>query len=110
MATFTHNVDFSTLDPAQKLHILNEMGFQEAAPLEHAVNCTSRQGSGLRCDCLPGTTSFKAPADVKRYMGETMEARQEFAEKRQEYENDGIGESPGSWTYHLERTAPRYQS
>src|SRR5690349_21329894 len=59
MAEFTHKVDFSTLDPAQKLHILKEMGFREDGPLEHTINCTSRQGSGLRCTCLPGTTSFK---------------------------------------------------
>lgn len=110
MAEFTHKVDFSALDPAQKLHILKEMGFREDGPLEHAVNCVSRQGSGLRCTCLPGTTSFKAPADVQRYMGETMEARQEFGEKRQAYENDGEGDHPGSWVDYLTRTAPRYQS
>ena len=109
MAEFTHTVDFKSLDPAQKLQILSEMGFVEASPLEHAVNCTSRQGSGLICDCLPGTTSFKAPADVKKYMGETLEARQEFADQRQEFENDGIGKHPGSWLNHLARTAPRYR-
>lgn len=109
MAEFTHKVDFAGLPPEQKLQILKEMGFKEDGPPEHAVNCTSRQGSGLVCDCLPGTTSFKAPADVKKYMGETMEARQKFAELRSEYENDGIGSSPGSWVDYLERTAPRYR-
>jgi hypothetical protein len=109
MAEFTHKVDFSTLDPAQKLHILKEMGFREDGPLEHTINCTSRQGSGLRCTCLPGTTSFKAPADVKKYMGETTEARQAFGELREAYFNDGEGENPGSWVDYLTRTAPRYQ-
>lgn len=109
MAEFTHKVNFAGLSPAQKLAILKEMGFKEDGPLEHGVNCTSRQGRGLKCDCLPGTTSFKAPADVKKYLGETMEARQVFAELRSEYENDGIGENPGSWADYLARTAPRYQ-
>lgn len=103
-------INYLALTPAQKIWVMREMGFQEDSPMEHTVNCTSRQGDGLRCTCIPGTTSFKAPNDVRRYMGETNVARIAFAEKRSEYENDGIGENPGSWFDHLEKTAPRYNS
>lgn len=109
MAEFTHKVDFSSLSPESKLQILKEMGFGEVTPREHAYGCTSLQGSGLRCTCMPPLTTWTAPGDVRRYMGETKAARQEFAEKRWAYLNDGIGDSPGSWVYHLEQTAPRYQ-
>lgn len=103
-------INYLAMSPEQKLQILREMGFREDSPLEHGVNCVSRQGSGLICTCWPGTTSFKAPTDVRRYMGETNEARQEFAKKRADYLNDDIGENPGSWFNHLEKTAPRYNS
>lgn len=103
-------INYLALTPAQKLWVMREMGFREGTPLEHGIDCTSRQGSALRCTCWPGTTSFKAPGDVRRYMGETSEARQAFAEKRSEYENNGIGNSPGSWFDHLEKTAPRHNS
>jgi hypothetical protein len=103
-------INYAALDPRTKLQILKEMGFQEVGPREHGVDCTSRQGSGLICDCLPGTTSFKATGDVKRFLGETQEARVEYAAKRSEYQNDGIGDSPGSWSSYLERTAPRHNS
>lgn len=103
-------INYLALSPDQKLWVMREMGFREENPLEHGINCGSRQGSGLRCTCLPGTTSFKAPGDVRRYMGETDEARRGFAEKRAEYENDGIGKNPGSWFDHLSETAPRHNS
>lgn len=102
--------NYLALSPQQKLQVMEAMGFREGSPLEHGVDCVSRQGSGLICTCWPGTTSFKAPGDVRRYMGETNEDRREFAEKRAEYENDGIGENPGSWVDHLAKTAPRYNS
>lgn len=108
MAEFTHRVNFSSLSPAQKIEILKELGFRESTPDEHAPNCTSRQGGGLRCTCIPPTTSWKAPGDVVKFMGETMEARQTFAEKRSTYENDGVGGSPGLWVDYLAKTAPRY--
>lgn len=110
MAEFTLKVEYAGLSPEMKLKILKEMGFREDGPLEHAVDCVSRQGSGFICTCWPGTTSFKAPADVKRYMGEDETARQEFARRRQEFQNDGDGENPGPWYAHLERTAPRYNT
>lgn len=103
-------IHLSTLSPAEKLEALKEMGFTEVPPEEHTINCTSIQGSGLRCTCIPPTTSFKAPLDVRVYMGENVERRQSFAEKRWENMNDGIGESPGMWITHLENTAPRYKS
>ena len=110
MAEFTLKVDYTNLSAEMKLKILKEMGFREDGPLEHAIDCVSRQGRGLICTCWPGTTSFKAPADVRRYMGEMDERRSLFAAKRQAYENLGEGESPGSWFTYLERTAPRYNS
>lgn len=108
MAEFTHKVDFTVLTPHDKLQILKEMGFQEDPPAECGPDCMSRQGTGLICDCWPPTTSWKAPADVREFMGETHKARREFAERRQTYENDGVGDSPGLWITHLEKTAPRY--
>ncbi|MCP9209605.1 hypothetical protein [Streptomyces cucumeris] len=110
MTELSHKIDFYNLTPEQKLGILKEMGFREEGPPEHSASCTSRQGTGLVCTCLPGTTSFKAPADVRRYMGETPKAREEFAEKRWTYENDGIGKPPGLWVEHLEKTAPRWNT
>lgn len=104
------NIDYARLDPETKLQILKEMGFREIPPMEHGTNCTSRQGSGLICDCLQGVTTWGAPSDMKRWLGETQEQRAEFAERRQSYQNDGIGDSPGTWSAHLERTAPRYNS
>jgi hypothetical protein len=103
-------IHYSGLSPETKLQILKEMGFRESGPLEHDTECTSRQGSGLICDCLPGTTSWKAPGDVRRHLGEHDEARRDFAEKRQQYQNDGIGDSPGPWYRYLEKTAPRHNS
>lgn len=107
-----HNVsiNYATLDPETKLRIAKEMGFREVSPAEHGSNCHSRQGSGICCDCIQGVTMWGAPLDVKPYLGETHEQRAEFAARRQLHDNDGIGESPGSWYQHLERTAPRYNS
>lgn len=101
-------IDYAGLSPETKLQILKEMGFREIPPAEHGTNCTSRQGRGLICDCLQGVTTWGAPLDVKAWLGESHEARAEFAARRQLHQNDGIGESPGSWALHLERTAPRY--
>ncbi|QJD53813.1 hypothetical protein SEA_KELA_253 [Streptomyces phage Kela] len=102
-------IDYSTLSPETKIQILREMGFKEIPPAEHGTNCLSRQGSGMICDCLMGVTTWGAPLDVKKWLGETHEARSEFAARRHAYLNDGEGESPGSWAVHLEKTAPRYR-
>jgi hypothetical protein len=110
MAEFAHNINFRALSPEQKLQILREMDFIEVAPEEHGSSCPSLRNSGVRCDCLSPTTSWKAPSDVRRYMGETREARQAFDELRSPYLNDGEGESPGLWVDYLEKTAPRYQT
>ena len=104
------NINYATLSPQDKLQILEEMGFKEIPPAEHGTNCLSRQGRGLICDCLMGVTTWGAPLDVKRWLGETHEERAEFAAKRQMYLNEGEGESPGSWVYHLEQNAPRHRS
>jgi len=104
------SIDYAGLGPEAKLQILKEMGFREIPPAEHGTDCTSRQGRGLICDCLQGVTTWGAPLDMKRWMGESQEQRAEFAERRQSYQNDGIGNSPGSWAGHLEKTAPRYNS
>jgi len=104
------NVNYAGLSPEQKLQILKEMGFGEISPNEHGYNCTSRQGRGLICDCLGGVTTWGAPSDVKKYLGETHEERTEFFARRSVYLNHGEGESPGSWRAHLEKTAPRYNT
>lgn len=104
------SIDYAGLDPEMKVKILSEMGFKEIPPAEHGTNCTSRQGRGLICDCLQGVTTWGAPLDVKTWLGETHDERAEFAARRQLYQNDGIGESPGSWSNHLEKNAPRYRS
>jgi hypothetical protein len=100
-------IDYAGLTPQQKILILEEMGFKEIPPPEHGTNCLSRQGSGMRCDCLQGVTTWGAPLDVKKYLGETHEERAEFAARRQMYLNDGEGENPGPWWAHLEKNAPR---
>jgi hypothetical protein len=107
-----HNfmVNYAGLSPQQKIQIMEEMGFKEIPPAEHGTNCTSRQGRGLICDCLQGVTTWGAPLDVKTWLGETHDERAEFAARRQLYQNDGIGESPGSWSNHLEKNAPRYRN
>ncbi len=103
-------INYAGLSPEVKLQIIKEMGFGEIPPAEHGSNCRSREGRGIRCDCLPGVTMWGAPLDVKPYLGETHEQRTEFAAKRQLAENDGEGKHPGSWVTHLENTAPRYTS
>jgi hypothetical protein len=110
MAEFTPSIDYRSLSPEKKLKILEEMGFSENPPDEHASNCPDRQDDAFRCDCIPPTTSFKAPLDVKAYMGESLRARRDFGEKRSAFVNDGDGEDPGLWITHLEKTAPRYNS
>jgi hypothetical protein len=100
----------SMLSPEEKLEVLKEMGFRENTPSEHAADCVSRQGSGFICTCEPPVTTWTAPAEVRQYMGEDNDSRRKFAEKRWEYMNNGIGESPGLWVFHLERTAPRHRS
>lgn len=104
------NIDYSGLSPEQKLQILTEMGFKEIPPAEHGTNCTSRQGSGLICDCLQGVTTFGVPMDVKAWLGETHDDRAAFSARRQVYLNDGVGENPGTWADHLAKSAPRYNS
>lgn len=104
------NINYAGLSPQDKLQILTEMGFREIPPSEHGTNCTSRQGRGLVCNCLQGVTTWGAPLDVKGYLGETHDQRVEFAVRRQMHQNEGVGENPGSWMSHLERTAPRYNS
>lgn len=107
-----HNftVNYAELSPQQKIQILEEMGFKEIPPAEHGTNCTSRQGSGLICDCLQGVTTWGAPLDVKTWLGETHGERAEFAARRQLYLNEGEGQNPGPWWTHLEKNAPRYRS
>jgi hypothetical protein len=102
-------INYAGLTPQQKLVILEEMGFKEIPPSEHGTNCLSRQGSGMICDCLQGVTTWGAPQDVKKYLGETHEERAKFAARRQLYLNEGEGESPGSWIHHLKKNAPRYR-
>lgn len=103
-------IDYAGLSPENKILLLKEMGFREIPPPEHGTNCQSRQGRGLRCDCLQGVTTWGAPADVKEWLGETHNERAEFAARRQLHENDGIGENPGSWGSHLVQNAPRYNT
>jgi len=102
-------IDYAGLTPQQKILILEEMGFKEIPPPEHGTNCLSRQGSGLICDCLQGVTTWGAPVDVKKYLGETHEERAAFAARRQAYQNEGEGQNPGPWWAHLEKNAPRYR-
>lgn len=102
-------INYAGLSPQQKLQILEEMGFKEIQPAEHGSNCLSRQGSGLICDCLQDVTTWGAPVDVKKWLGETHEERTAFAVKRQAYLNEGEGENPGPWWAHLEKSAPRYR-
>lgn len=104
------NINYTRMSPEMKLQILKEMGFGEISPNEHGSNCTSLRGRGLICDCLGGVTTWGAPHDVKKYLGESHEERAEFFARRSAYLNDGEGESPGSWRVHLERTAPRHNS
>lgn len=108
MAEFAHKIDFAALTPEDKLQILKEMGFGEVTPREHGYGCGSLQGSAFCCTCHPPLSTWTAPFDVRQYMGETKAARKEFAEKRWAHDNEGIGESPGLWVTHLEKTAPRY--
>lgn len=103
------DINYTGLSPQQKLQILEEMGFKEIPPAEHGANCLSRQGNGLICDCLMGVTTWGAPVDVKKWLGETHEERAEFAAKRQAYLNEGEGRNPGPWWAHLEKNAPRYR-
>lgn len=84
------------LDPEKKLAVLEAMGFTRSR-LEHGVNCLSRQGSGLRCDCVPPESQWRAPADVRKHLGETWEARTAHRNERDLYFNDGIGRSPAPW-------------
>lgn len=102
-------INYAAMSPADKIKILEEMGFKEIPAPEHGTNCTSRQGRGLICDCLQGVTTWGAPVDVKKWLGETHEERAEFAAKRQPYLNEGDGENPGPWFVHLEKNAPRYR-
>lgn len=103
------NIDYASLDNETKLQILKEMGFREIPPMEHGTNCLSRQGSGIICDCIQGVTTWGAPLDMKKWLGETHEERAAFAARRHTYLNDGEGESPGSWAIHLEQNAPRHR-
>lgn len=109
MGRLASDISLAELSPEEKLHILKAMGFTENAPHEHARGCAHLVDNGLRCGCIPPVTNWTAPADVRGYMGESDKARKAFAEKRQEYLNDGDGEDPGPWSYHLTKTALRYR-
>jgi hypothetical protein len=102
-------IHLSMLSPKEKLEALEEMGFRERTPDEHAVGCASRQGSGLRCTCLPPVTAWVAPSEVRQYMGEDDANRKKFGEKRWAFENDDEGSNPGLWVTYLENTAPRHK-
>lgn len=72
---------FGNLAPEEKLAALKAMGFV-AFWEQHQPDCGAQYDRGLRCNCIPPGTSWRAPRDVVVFMGETYEQLRDHARQR----------------------------
>jgi hypothetical protein len=76
-----------TLAPDLKVEFLQAMGFTRSGS-RHTRSCASIQGSGLICTCVQPESEWSHPKDVREFLHETPEERQEATRKRIRAEED----------------------
>lgn len=84
------------LSAAAKVQALEAMGFLRTRN-SHSPGCTTFQGSGYICTCLAPESTWSAPAEVCRFLGESLAERRAYTQLRNAHENDGGGSPVKSW-------------